>query len=185
MTVPPLPAPTVLRQRHQAFMAVEDLLNDAEPAHRYYGFTEPDEYWFDSGSGDEYRLVIVGEDALLTVFDHESPQSPWAREDQAEEWPGMFEGLPDHLRARLPDTGGHEHLSVSACFWFVDGAWRMGEPEPVPPQDTDFYAGDPGGANDLLGPLLHPEEEVRELVEDIYQQPERLAEALALVKDAS
>jgi hypothetical protein len=183
-----LPDPPTLVRRHEALIAVEDLVAKPGDAFRMYGVERPDVWDFDSGSGDDYRLVLVGDDALLTVFAHESPQSPWGRDDELHEWPGMFDGLPEHLRARLPREPG-EPLSVSACFWFTNGAWHAGNPEPVPQEDDgeddfDLYAGDPGGAKDLLGPLLDPDEGVRELVVDIWERPERLAEAQELLRAA-
>ena len=176
-----LPDPEVLRRRHEGLAAVEDMLGSAGDGFRYYGMEPPDHYWFDSGGGDSYDLVISGGEAVLTTFDHESPHSPWAREDQLREWPGMFEGMPDRLRTRLPEREEDEPLSVSACFWFTDGAWHEGRSEQVP-REGDLYDDDPGGAAGLLARLLDPQAEVRELVAYVYEQPDRLDEALALIR---
>ncbi len=176
-----LPHPATLRRRHEALAAAEELVAGSSDDHRYYGAEPPHRYWFDSGSGDFYEFVIDGDDALLTVFDHESPRSPWAREDGLPEWPGMFDGLPEQLRQSLPEREEDEPWSVSACYWFTDGAWREGHPEPVP-REGDLYDDDPGGAAGLLAQLLDPESEVRELVGDVYEQPERVGEALGLIR---
>lgn len=177
-----LPAPEVLRRRHEALAAVETMVKESsnvDDGFRHYAAEPPDHYWFDSGGGDSLELVINGSDeALLTAFDHESPRSPWGRDDQLPEWPGMFDGLPDRLREQLPEREEDEPLSVSACFWFVDGRWQEGRPEPVP-REGDLYDDDPGGAAALLAPLLDSEAEVRDLV---YDQPERLDDALALFR---
>jgi hypothetical protein len=175
-----LPGPRCMRRRHEALASVEDLLGGSADSFRSYGAEAPDHYWFDTGSGDSYELIICGDEALLTVFDHESPRSPWAREDGLREWPGMFDGLPDRLRKRLPEPEDDEPLSVSACFWYVDGAWHEGRPEPV--DDDDGYGDDPGGALGVLAPLLDPESEAREMVTYVHEQPERLDEALAVLR---
>jgi len=175
-----LPSPPELRRRHEALIAVENLVSGGDDF-RSYGSDPPNVLWFSSGSGDEYRLAFTGDDALLTIFDHEAPQSPWGRDDGAPEWPGMFDGLRPHLRALLPTPEDDEPMSVSACFWFTDGAWHMGDPEPIP-DEGDVYDEDPGGAAGLLASLLDPEAEVRELVGDVYEQPERVDEALQLLR---
>ena len=176
-----LPEPEDLRRRLEALVAVEDLLGPSRDGFRYYDVDPPDQWRFDSGSGDFYVLAVSAGAALLIVFDHESPRSPWGRVDEAPEWPGMFDGLPGHLRRYLPEREAGEPLSVSACFWFLDGSWHEGNPEPVP-RDGDFYDDDPGGAADLLAPLLDPLAEVRELVMAVYEQPDRLEEARALMR---
>ena len=72
-------------------------------------------------------------------------------------------------------------MSVSGCFRFTNGMWHEGRPEPVP-EEGDFYAGDPGGASGLLAPLMDPEAEARELIGELYEQPARVDEALALIR---
>src|SRR4051794_9145017 len=62
------------------------------------------------------------------------------------------------------------------------GRWHEGESEPVQ-REGDVYDDDPGGAAVLLAPLLDPQAEVRELVTFVYEQPERLDDALALVRE--
>lgn len=176
-----LPHPDVLRRRHEALAATEEMVGPPADGSRYYGNEPPDHWWFSSGSGDTYDLVISGDEALLTVFDHESPRSPWGREDHLPEWPGMFDGLPDRLHRRLPEREEDEPLSVSACFWFIDGSWREGRPEPIPDED-DVYGDDPGGAGGLLAPLVDPEAGVRALVTDVYEQPQLLDDALARLR---
>ena len=177
-----LPHPAVLRRRHQALAAVERLVApNANRGDRYYGSDPPHRYWHDSGGGDNFELVIDGKDALLTAFNHESPRSPWGRDDGNAVWPGMFDGLPERLRPWLPEHGD-EPMSVSACFWFTDGRWHEGEPEAVA-SDGDVFDDDPGGVTDVLRPLLDTEAEVRELVGFVHEQPDRVDEALALVRE--
>jgi hypothetical protein len=174
-----LPHHEVLRARHVAFAAVEELI-DRPAATRGYGVQPPDTYRYESGSGDHYDLVILDDDALLMVFDHESPRSPFARDDGAREWPGMFDGLPDHLRARVPAPDEGHPLAVSTCFWFTGGAWHEGNPEPVT-DDSDYYAGDAGGAHHVLASVLDPQAGIEELLEQ-YELTELLDEALALLR---
>src|SRR5689334_21909154 len=113
-----LPYPAGLRRRHEPLVAVEALVA-ADPQSDPYYSARPPIYSFASGTGASYDLVLDGDDALLMAFDHESPRSPWARDDGAMEWPGMFDGLPDRLRRRLPEPEDDEPMSVTACLWFT------------------------------------------------------------------
>lgn len=69
-----LPDPGTLRRRHEALAAVEQLLGSSAGGFRFYGAEPTDHFWFDSGGGDSYDLVLSGDHALLTAFDHESPR---------------------------------------------------------------------------------------------------------------
>lgn len=174
-----LPAPEVLMRRHMALAAVEDMLGLSRGGFRSFGSDPPSRFWFDSGSGDFYDLFVSGQEAVITLFDHEAPRSPWSLDEGSED-PGILEGLPRRLLGGLPEREEDEPVSVTACFWFTDGSWHEGAPEPVRP-GADVYDDDPGGAASLLAPLLHPCNEVEELLRD--SQPERRDEAFALMRE--
>jgi hypothetical protein len=165
-----LPAPRVMRRRHLVLAAIDARLGRGDG---YY--VKGDALRYDSGGGDAYGLVFDGENALLWVFDHESPYSPYAHDDDPEVWPGLLDGLPDELATHLP--AGHP-LAVSAAYWYVDGRWQMGAPEPAT-EDAGPYLSDPQGVRELVAPLL--DADVSEILADYYERPELIPAAQALM----
>ncbi len=176
-----LPAPVVLRRRHLALLLIDECLGGGEfPTFQHHGSSAGGELlWFENGSGDEYGLVVDGDEALLWVFDHECPYSPWIRDDEARDWPGMLAGLPDRLAAHLPEPFEGEPRSISGCYWHADGRWSMGEPEPASEPPGAFHS-DPQGTGGLIGVLLDGAN-VSELVVDYHERPELLGAAQALI----
>jgi hypothetical protein len=92
-----LPSPEVLRRRHVALVLIEESLAGRDARFIAYQATDPTFLAFANGSGDEYALNLAGEEALLWLFDHECPYSPWALDGDPRDWPGMLNGLPAQL----------------------------------------------------------------------------------------
>ena len=182
-----LPDPAVLARRHLALLLVDECLGGRQSNAVCYSLQRSAAggrlLWYENGGGDEYGLVLDGEGALWWAFDHECPYSPWARDDGAEDWPGMLDGLPEALAAHLPARVVGQPRSISACRWYADGGWRTGDPEVA--ADEAGWA-DPQGEAWLTAPLREVETGVSELVGECYERPERLAagRALALRVDA-
>src|SRR4051794_28976540 len=90
-----LPAPPALRARFRALARLEAEVSD-----------RPSTVWSDdpplgpgarseSGSGDHVRALFWEDgSAFVSGFEHESPMSPWAREEPRP-WPGLLDRLPE------------------------------------------------------------------------------------------
>jgi hypothetical protein len=98
-----------------------------------------------NGSGDEYFLVFCPEGAILKGFDHESPMSPWVRE-QVAVWPGILEEVPTVFASFLAEPA-FSMDNCSFCIWREpsDEDWRHG-PINLPESETP----DPDGSEGLL-----------------------------------
>jgi len=185
-----LPAPELLRRRHLAYLVLDESVGGCSSDLRMFGTgrSSADEVllWYENGSGDDYGLVVLEKEALLWVFDHECPFSPWVLYDSGvTDWPGMLDGLPEHLAAHLPHPiGPGEPRSVSGCYWYTDGAWSMGDPELPDEGLPEWYPPgmDPQGA-DLLVPLLVGDgTEAARFAEEYYERPELADAARNLVE---
>jgi hypothetical protein len=172
-----LPPPEVLRRRHLVLVLIEECLAGQEAPLLMFQGADPEFLAFANGSGDEYALSFVGDDALLWVFDHECPYSPWALTGDPRDWPGMLDGLPAPLERHLP---GGRPRSVSAAYWYVDGSWQMGDPDPGPAvwQPGALHS-DPQGVRGLITPVLSAD--ASELVGHYYERPELVASAQRLM----
>jgi hypothetical protein len=178
-----LPLSTVLRRRHLAFVLADDAVGGLDAEFRCFDRIahprDEEVLTFSDGSGDDYGLVLTGSDALLWVFDHECPYSPWGHPSEGVDWPGMLDGLPAHLADHLPQPlGPSEPRSLSACYWRSNGHWAMGNPEPAP--DADEW-GDPQGVRDLIAPVLDGTgEEMTRYMEEYYERPDLTEPAVSL-----
>jgi hypothetical protein len=176
-----LPAPESVRRRHLALVLVDEAIAGPDGEFRcYYGDQDGYLLTFSNGSGDEYRLVFTSDDeAVLSLFDHESPYSPWSHPATPVDWPGMFDGLPPHLAGHLPAREGPEWpRAITACCWFTKGRWQTGAPA-APPQIEGWA--DAQGVRGLLAPILDGTGgEVRRYVEEYWERSELTGAAIAL-----
>jgi hypothetical protein len=171
-----LPEPAAILARHRALVLVDVGLGGDYPC--FFWDTDgphgPLALW-DNGSGDEYRIRAWPDGALLWGFDHESSMSPWGREDGRDDWPGLFDGLPERFRAVI-DAQPQQRRSVTFCFWHEGGGWQSGSPEVPDWEQLD----DPQGVAGVLDHVLHSHG-AGDYVRDYYQRPELEDAALALV----
>lgn len=129
-----LPDIATVRRRSLA-MAMVDAIVEADASMRYYHF---DPAWsateemasMDNGSGDEYSIVFSSAGAYLRGFDHESPMSPWARNDLAP-WPGVVTDVPPTLVEYVTEPAFTLDgvPSVTVCLWREtdDESWHAGD----------------------------------------------------------
>ncbi|MFJ9606040.1 hypothetical protein ACIRS1_06730 [Kitasatospora sp. NPDC101176] len=134
-----LPEISLVRDRSRA-MAMLDAILSPEWGDRYFSF---DSRWSPTeemasmrdGSGNEYSIVFSPAGAYARGFDHESPMTPY-RVTPPAPWPGLFDGVPEALRAHVAEPAFSDHGTPRAtvCFWRErsDGAWRAGAVEPLP-----------------------------------------------------
>lgn len=144
-----LPDIVTLRRRCQA-LAMLDAILSPEWESRYYSFTTS---WADgeqiasmrNGSGDEYSIVFTPAGVFIRGFDHESPMSPAANDEQP--WPGLLDGLPDVFEAQAAELafsyGGQ--LEATFCLWrrTADDRWQAGV---IDFPNVDGHRTDPDGS---------------------------------------
>jgi hypothetical protein len=150
-----LPDIPVVRDRSRS-LAMLDAILMPKWEYRCYSF---DAHWgpgqqrasMRAGTGDEYAIVFSPVGALVRVFDHESPMSPWALKP-SRPWPGVLDSVPAVFQARMQEPAfvSEGSFSVTACLWrqTADDRWHTGA--------IDFPAGydDPDGSGWLLELLL-------------------------------
>jgi len=98
---------------------------------------------YNNGGGNDMFVFFRGEDAIIKGFDHESPVSPYARDDE-DVWPGIYDGVPMALGALLDDEAVQRD-DVTFCVWHTLGTWRCGS--------MSFPAGEDDGSSYLLGTI--------------------------------
>ncbi|MEV6244208.1 hypothetical protein [Lentzea sp. NPDC051838] len=164
-----LPAIPELRALCRALAALNVVLcPDSE--HRYHGYSttwasgEELASMYD-GSGNEYSVVFTAAGAYVRGFDHESPMSPYATDDE-EPWPGVLDTVPDVFRECVeePAFSDDGRPNVTVCLWreHSDTAWRHGE--------IDFPDDDQDGADWLFALLTdRTPEAFRGWAEDYYE----------------
>jgi hypothetical protein len=152
-----LPGIAELQDRSVA-MAVLDAVLVPEWQYRYFSFDAgwaPGEQMASmrNGSGDDYFIVFAPAGVYARGFDHESPMSPYGTTPPTP-WPGLFDGLPDSLRAQITepafcDPSGMPMATV--CFWrgAEDAVWSCGAVE-IPGRDKGNADG-AGFADDADG----------------------------------
>jgi hypothetical protein len=129
-----LPAIADLRALCRALAVVDVVLNPGsqDRYHLYDTGWAPGEELASmrDGAGNEYSIVFTAAGAYVRGFDHESPMSPYATDDD-EPWPGVLDTVPDVFRecVREPafcDEYGTPYVTV--CLWreHTDTAWRHG-----------------------------------------------------------
>lgn len=129
----------------------------------------------DNGSGDHLFCLFSPTGVVLKGFDHESPMSPYARDD-FEIWPGIYQNLPPSLAALLDDKAIQKE-DVTFCIWRLteDTEWQTGK--------ISFPLDGDDGSAFLLGTLLanandyynwardYYETDIPlEMIEDVYRQ---------------
>lgn len=82
------------------------------------------------GAGNEYSIVFTAAGAYVRGFDHESPMSPYATDDE-QPWPGVLDTVPDVFRECVHDPAFSDEFGTpfaTVCLWreHHDTAWRHG-----------------------------------------------------------
>jgi len=133
----------------RAAAAVEAMFTDEAWLRRYH-YTENfhpgvDLATYDNGGGDDICILSSQDGVIIKGFDHESPVTPYARDDHSP-WPGIFDGVPTPL-LRLLDDPAIRKDDITFLHWLPAGAakWLRGS--------VSFPDGDDDGAGWLL-PLL-------------------------------
>ncbi|NUT95126.1 MAG: hypothetical protein HOY78_24195 [Saccharothrix sp.] len=168
--LPPIPE---LRMLCRA-LAVLDIVLNPDSEHRYHAF---DTEWapgeqlasMRDGAGNEYDIVFTAAGAYVRGFDHESPMSPYATDD--EPWPGVLDTVPDIFRDCVEEPAFSDEYGtpyVTVCLWreHDDTTWRHG--------DITFPDGnhDHDGADWLFALLTDPTPEAyREWAQDYHGKP--------------
>ncbi|MEU6273587.1 hypothetical protein ABZ871_14440 [Streptomyces populi] len=169
-----LPGIDALKDLCRSMAMAEAILNpDGECIHSY------DAQWSETeqaasmrnGSGDEYDIVFSPAGAYIRGFDHESPLSPYHREDVPKPWPGMLDSVPEVFHPYVEEPAFTDENGcpvVTVCLWRETDApsWETGRitfPEDHP---------DPDGSTWLFEPLLAPTPEAfQAFAEDYYEMP--------------
>lgn len=151
-----LPGIAELREHCRALAILEAIISPDWES-RYYSFNSA---WaagqqvasMRDGSGNEWSIVFCAEGAYVRGFDHESPMSPYAPDNDVP-WPGVIDSVPDVFRQFVEQPAFCDEEGtpvVTACLWrqIGDGAWQTG--------DIDFPERhvDPDGADALFGLLV-------------------------------
>jgi hypothetical protein len=166
-----LPAIEELRASCRA-LAVLDLVlspDSDDQHHRYDTSWAPDEELASmyDGSGNEYSVVFTAAGAYVRGFDHESPMSPYASDDD-KPWPGVLDSVPDVFRQCVEEPAfcDEDTPRVTVCLWREHGdtAWRHG--------DVDFPGGDDDGADWMFALLTDRRPEAyQDWAQDYYEMP--------------
>ncbi|GLW74796.1 hypothetical protein Kpho02_70930 [Kitasatospora phosalacinea] len=167
-----LPEISLVRDRSRA-MAMLDAILSPEWGDRYFSF---DSRWSSTeamasmrdGCGNEYSIVFSPAGVFARGFDHESPMTPY-RVTPPAPWPGLFDGVPEALRAHVAEPAFSDSGTPRAtvCFWReqADTEWRAGPVEPLP-EDVE----DGGSAEWLFDVLLDGRPEAyQQFAEEYYE----------------
>ncbi|WP_410672147.1 hypothetical protein [Amycolatopsis sp. cmx-4-68] len=96
-----LPAIADLRVLCRALAVLDVVLNPGseDRRHRYDTAWAPGEELASmrDGAGNEYSIVFTAAGAYVRGFDHESPMSPYATDDE-QPWPGVLDAVPEAFR---------------------------------------------------------------------------------------
>ncbi|MEU0536309.1 hypothetical protein [Amycolatopsis tolypomycina] len=167
-----LPAIPDLRELCRA-LAVLDVVLSPGGTERRHGYAR-DRDWasMEDGAGNEYSIMFTAAGAWVRGFDHESPMSPYATDDE-EPWPGVLDAVPEAFRECLEDPAFADESGtplVTVCLWrgHGDTAWQHG--------DITFPRHGDDGADWLF--LLLTEgtpEAYRDWAQDYYETPVDLA----------
>ncbi|MEV6714489.1 hypothetical protein AB0M48_20915 [Lentzea sp. NPDC051208] len=167
-----LPAIPELRALCRALAAL-DVVLDPESDERHHRY---DMAWalgeelasMNDGSGNEYSVTFTAAGAYVRGFDHESPMSPYATDDE-KPWPGVLDSVPDVFRECVEEPAFSDEFgtpSVTVCLWreHSDTAWRHG--------DITFPDGDEDGADWLFSLLTdRTPEAFQDWAQDYYEMP--------------
>ncbi|MEV6825297.1 hypothetical protein [Amycolatopsis sp. NPDC051102] len=120
------------------------------------------------GSGNEYSITFTAAGAYVRGFDHESPMSPHATDDQ-KPWPGVLDAVPDLFRDCVAEPAFSDEFGtpqVTVCLWreHHDPGWRHGV--------IDFPDEGDDGADWLFGLLTdRTPEAFQDWAQDYYEMP--------------
>jgi hypothetical protein len=138
-------------------MAVVAKLYDRDPDVRFRLDKESGQglgAWKDF-DGNECHFLFTPDGSLILGFDHASPMSPHATAAETGDfntWPGLYDHLPDKLKARLEADPGFDdafdYREVTFALWTTGQTrdWQKGDVK-YPPRDN----GDPDGQKYVLG----------------------------------
>lgn len=167
---PRLPAPAALRRLCRS-LAMLDAILCPDRNFRYHFFDAhripgQEAAWMSNGSGDEYTVLFSASGVCLLGFDHESPLTPYARDDLSV-WPGVIDDVPETFRPFV-DSAKDEWgtPAVTACMWQEtrDAGWRHGAVDV--PSDAD------DGAEYLFELLVDPTPDAfQRFAQDYYEVP--------------
>ncbi|AXK35438.1 hypothetical protein DVA86_25100 [Streptomyces armeniacus] len=167
-----LPGIPVLRDLCRSMAMADAVLNpDDEPYYSFNaGWSETEELAsMRTGSGDEFDIVFSSAGAYIRGFDHESPLSPYHRDDVPAPWPGVVDTVPAVFRGLVSEPAFTDEDGtpvVTVCMWRQEGddRWQAGQ--------IDFPGGhpDPDGSDWLFGLLADPTPEAfQAFAEDYYE----------------
>jgi hypothetical protein len=167
-----LPAVPDLRALCRALAALDVVLNPGSEDRRHLYDTDwaPGEELASmrNGAGDEYSVVFTAAGAYVRGFDHESPMSPYATDDE-QPWPGVLDAVPGVFRECVAEPAFSDEFGtpcVTVCLWreHRDTAWRHGV--------IDFPRDGDDGADWLFGLLTdRTPEAFRDWAQDYYALP--------------
>lgn len=167
-----LPAIPELRELCRALAALDVVLNPGSDHRRHlHGTVRASGEELASmrdGAGNEYDIVFTAAGAYVRGFDHESPMSPYATDDE-EPWPGVLDSVPEVFRKCVEEPAFTDEFDMpylTVCLWREQGdtAWRHGE--------IDFPGDGDDGADWLFALLTDPTPEAfREWARDYYETP--------------
>ena len=120
-----------------------------------------DAFAVDNGSGDTMYVIFSESGCIIKGFDHESPFSPYAREDMSI-WAGIYDEVPQSLLAELDDPC-YEKENVTFCVWreVSQNEWRKG--------NIDNPDNDDDGFDFLIGYLCPTAEDCCEWAQDYFE----------------
>ncbi|WP_410566856.1 hypothetical protein [Amycolatopsis sp. cmx-4-61] len=167
-----LPAVPELRSLCRALAALDVVLDPGsqDRRHGYAPAWAPGEELASmrDGAGNEYSIVFTRAGAFVRGFDHESPMSPYATDDQ-EPWPGVLDAVPDAFRDHVEEPAFCDETGtpyVTVCLWREHGdrGWKHGT--------ITFPAHGDDGADWLFGLLTDGTPEAfQEWAQDYYETP--------------
>ncbi|MEU7477213.1 hypothetical protein AB0A63_14595 [Lentzea sp. NPDC042327] len=166
-----LPAIEELRALCRSLAVLDLVLNpdDDVRRHRFDASWAPGEELasMDDGSGNEYSVVFTAAGAYVRGFDHESPMSPYATDDD-QPWPGVVDAVPEVFRQCVEEPAFCDEgvPRSTVCLWrrTDDTAWQHGE--------IDFPDDDQDGADWLFALLTdRTPESYQDWARDYYEMP--------------
>lgn len=129
-----LPAVAELRALCRALAALDVVLSpdDDDRYHLYDTAWAPGEELASmrDGAGNEYSVVFTAAGAYVRGFDHESPMSPYATDDE-QPWPGVLDAVPEVFRKCVAEPAFSDESGtpcVTVCLWreHRDTGWQHG-----------------------------------------------------------
>ncbi|WP_439661023.1 hypothetical protein ACSHWB_05620 [Lentzea sp. HUAS TT2] len=167
-----LPAIPELRALCRALAALDVVLSPEsdDRYHLYDTAWAPDQEMASmyDGSGNEYSIVFTAAGAYVRGFDHESPMSPYATDDE-KAWPGVLDSVPEVFRECVEEPAFSDEFGtpyVTVCLWREHGdtAWRHG--------DIDFPGDGEDGADWMFALLTDGTPEAfQDWAQDYYEMP--------------